>query len=269
MGQTDEYANGEIIVLDSVGSTNEELLARARMGAPHGTALRALIQTAGRGRRDHEWASPGGGLYLSILLRPAVAPAQLPGIPVACGLGVVRALQSSGCSGISLKWPNDVITRAGKLGGILVEAAQTADGMAAVCGIGINFDLPRPGARTAGALPITCLAEALAPRAGLPEIERVARAVRDSVLSAVDSWSRGLANEGPQAPPLFGILDDYNQLLAYNGNRVKIFSPQGASIGAGILRGVDPWGRAIVEDENGAMLALDATHASLRPSTCD
>lgn len=269
MDQVDEYASDEIIVLDSVGSTNEELLARARKGAPHGCALRARIQTAGRGRRDHQWASPGGGLYLSILLRPTVAAIQLPGIPVACGLGVVHSLQSNGCTDISLKWPNDVITPAGKLGGILVEAAQTPTGMAAVCGIGINFDLPHPGARTAGALPITCLPEALAPNSELPAVDDIARSVRDSVLSVFDSWTQGLAGEGPQAPPLFGILDDYNRLLAYNGNRVKVFSPQGAAIGEGTLRGIDLWGRAIVEDEGGRTLELDATHASLRPFTCD
>lgn len=269
MERMDEYADKNIIVLESVGSTNEELLRYARGGAPHGCALRARTQTAGRGRRDHRWASPGGGLYLSILLRPSVAAAQLPGIPVACGLGVARSLQSLGCTGVSLKWPNDVITPAGKLGGILVEAAQTPAGMAAVCGIGINFSLPDPGARTGGALPITCLADALPHGAEPPAIDDVAERVRASVLSTFDSWSRGLADEGPQAPPLFGILDDYNRLLAYNGNRVKVFSSQGDSIGTGILWGVDPWGRASVENDDGAVRALDATHVSLRPFTCE
>lgn len=86
MDRTRERADKDLIVLESVGSTNEELMSRARAGAPHGMAIRARTQTAGRGRRAHNWASPDGGLYLSILLRPDLAPTQLPGIPVALSL---------------------------------------------------------------------------------------------------------------------------------------------------------------------------------------
>lgn len=269
MDQLHEYMDEDLVVLDSAGSTNEELLARARAGAPHGLAIRARTQTAGRGRREHAWASPDGGLYLSILLRPALAPAQLPGIPVACGLGVVRALESLGCDGLLLKWPNDVITPAGKLGGILVEAAQTPDGMAAVCGIGINFSLPDADARTAGALPITCLADALSSGHTAPDIDHAAKTIRAHVLATYQVWANGLTQEGAGAPPLFGILEDYNRLVAYNGEKVKVLSPQRKLLGTGTLRGIDPWGRALVEDQDGKMLELDATHASLRPFTRD
>ena len=65
MDRTREHADKDLVVLESVGSTNEELMSRARAGAPHGMAIRARTQTAGRGRRSHNWASPDGGLYLS------------------------------------------------------------------------------------------------------------------------------------------------------------------------------------------------------------
>ncbi len=93
---------GPIEVLDEVGSTNAVLMERALAGAPHGTAIRARVQTAGRGRRTHNWASPEGGLYLSILVKPTVSDCALPGLPVAFGLGVVRALEGAGCRGIAL-----------------------------------------------------------------------------------------------------------------------------------------------------------------------
>lgn len=258
-----------LIVLDSVSSTNEELMVRARAGVPHGTALRARVQTAGRGRRTHSWASPDGGLYLSILARPSVAPAQMPGLPVACGIAVADALEALGCAGVRLKWPNDVITPAGKLGGILVEASQTDDGYAAVCGIGINYSLPDAGARAAGALPITCLNDALRDGQSVPAIDHLARAIQESVLEVLDAWTDGLDHAGTQAPPLYGILDVYNKLLAYNGDKVKVFSSRGELLSSGILRGIDPWGRALVEDDEGTLDALDATQVSLRPFTCE
>lgn len=269
MDRTREHADKDLVVLESVGSTNEELMSRARAGAPHGMAIRARTQTAGRGRRSHNWASPDGGLYLSILLRPALAPTQLPGIPVACGLGVVRALESLGCADLALKWPNDVIAPAGKLGGILVEAVQTTQGMAAVCGCGINFSLPDAGARTKGALPITCLADALSSGCTMPDIDHAAKTIRSHVLETYESWARVVAREGEGAPPLFGIVEDYNRLVAYSNEKVKILSPQQELLGTGTLNGIDPWGRAIVVDQDGKTLALDSAHASLRPLACD
>ena len=70
-----------LVMLDEVGSTNDEALALGRSGAPHGTAVAARNQTAGRGRRGHVWESPRGNLYLSVVLRPAVGPARLPDWP--------------------------------------------------------------------------------------------------------------------------------------------------------------------------------------------
>ena len=71
-----------IEVVDEIGSTNAEMKRRGREGAPHGAALRARVQTAGRGQRTHMWASPAGGLYLSVLLRPDVSATALPALPL-------------------------------------------------------------------------------------------------------------------------------------------------------------------------------------------
>jgi BirA family transcriptional regulator, biotin operon repressor / biotin---[acetyl-CoA-carboxylase] ligase len=64
----------------SIGSTNDEARRLAAEGAPHGTAIHADEQTAGRGRLSHAWFSPPGNLYLSVLLRtgqPASRCAEL------------------------------------------------------------------------------------------------------------------------------------------------------------------------------------------------
>ena len=131
----------DIDLLPSCDSTNAVLLARADAGAPSGTVVIAVEQTAGRGRRGRSWfAHPGDSLTFSLLWRfaPGTAPA---GLSLAVGVAVARALQKVGAGGTALKWPNDILKDGRKLGGILVELVPGAP-HAAVIGIGINLHLP-------------------------------------------------------------------------------------------------------------------------------
>lgn len=133
---------GAIEVFDELESTNAAMKARGRAGASHGAALRARVQTAGRGQRAHTWSSPEGGLYLSILIRPEVPRDALPGLPVACALGALRALREAGCPRASLKWPNDIVVGRRKLAGMLTELSSSKEGVFAVYGIGVNMKAP-------------------------------------------------------------------------------------------------------------------------------
>jgi BirA family biotin operon repressor/biotin-[acetyl-CoA-carboxylase] ligase len=139
------------------GSTNADLLARARQGAPEGTVLVAEEQTAGRGRMNRSWVSPpGAALTFSFLLRPAAIPVPRQGwLPLLAGVAVAAAVRGVTGADATLKWPNDVLARGGKLAGILAEAT----GDAVVIGIGLNVstgpdELPPPGP---GGLPATSL----------------------------------------------------------------------------------------------------------------
>jgi BirA family biotin operon repressor/biotin-[acetyl-CoA-carboxylase] ligase len=126
------------------GSTNSDAMAAARSGAPHGAVFFADEQTAGRGRGDHAWHSAAGeGLYVSVLLRPDLAPAFLPLLPLAAGLAAADAIRAVTGLAIDLRWPNDLLLGPRKTGGILVEAQSQAQPEAAaiafaVVGIGIN-----------------------------------------------------------------------------------------------------------------------------------
>ncbi|MGB7189078.1 MAG: biotin--[acetyl-CoA-carboxylase] ligase, partial [Acidobacteriaceae bacterium] len=102
-------------------------------------------QTAGRGRGAHNWASPpGSGLYVSVLLRPAIAPADAVWFSLAAGLAVreaVRRLTSLECD---LRWPNDLLLGGRKFCGILTELnAEATRVRHLVIGIGINVHQPR------------------------------------------------------------------------------------------------------------------------------
>jgi BirA family transcriptional regulator, biotin operon repressor / biotin---[acetyl-CoA-carboxylase] ligase len=145
-------------IVDRIASTNTTLFERASAGAPSGTCLVAELQTQGRGRRGREWISPlGGGLAFSLLWRFSQGAALLSTLSLAVGVAVVRAVRELGIPEVMLKWPNDIVHRFHKLGGILIELQGDLLGpSAAVIGIGLNVRLSEQ-ARAQIAQPVTDL----------------------------------------------------------------------------------------------------------------
>lgn len=127
-----------LISFDSIGSTNEEGLARARAGDPGALWLVTDHQVSGRGRRSRAWISPRGNLAASVLEVIEVTPAVAATLGFAAGVALAEALRSFFVEA-ELKWPNDVLLRGAKLSGILLEAENIGEGrMAVVTGIGVN-----------------------------------------------------------------------------------------------------------------------------------
>ena len=134
--------------VDETGSTNADLLALARDGAPEGVVLVADHQTAGRGRAGRSFvAPPGASLLVSVLLRP---PAKVAGLSsMAIALAAADAVDELAQFRPRLKWPNDLVwpgdgsTDDRKLAGILAEAHWPSEReVAVVLGIGINVNWP-------------------------------------------------------------------------------------------------------------------------------
>jgi BirA family biotin operon repressor/biotin-[acetyl-CoA-carboxylase] ligase len=131
----------EHVHLPVCGSTNDEAQRLAVAGAAHGTVVTADAQHAGRGRQGRVWHSPPGeNLYLSCILRPALAPAAATAITLAAGLGVADAVQRAGAPA-ALKWPNDVLVHGRKLAGILTEMSTRGERVQhIIVGIGVNLE---------------------------------------------------------------------------------------------------------------------------------
>ena len=126
---------------EEVDSTNTRLKEWARQGAPAGSVLLAETQGAGRGRMGRSFASPPGGLYLSYLLRPALAPEDMGEITAWVAVAIRRALER--CCGFSpeIKWVNDLMWQGKKLCGILCEAVLDRGRVESlVLGVGVNAD---------------------------------------------------------------------------------------------------------------------------------
>jgi BirA family biotin operon repressor/biotin-[acetyl-CoA-carboxylase] ligase len=129
----------------SIDSTNMHAMQQAESGAPDGSVYLADEQTAGRGRGAHSWTSPpGSGLYVSILLRPRIAPADILWLSLAAGLAVHDAIQAVTSLQPDLRWPNDLLFGSRKFCGILTELnAEVTRVRHAVVGIGINVHQPQ------------------------------------------------------------------------------------------------------------------------------
>jgi BirA family transcriptional regulator, biotin operon repressor / biotin---[acetyl-CoA-carboxylase] ligase len=129
----------------TIHSTNTYAMAEGEAGAPDGSVYFADEQTAGRGRGTHEWSSPpGSGLYVSVLLRPKIAPADVLWLSLAAGLAVREAVQQVTSLACDLRWPNDLLFGSRKFCGILTELnAEVTRVRHLVIGIGINVHQPQ------------------------------------------------------------------------------------------------------------------------------
>lgn len=256
--------DAKLTIVDVTGSTNDDLLEAGKQGAPHGTGLAARAQTAGRGRREHKWDSTVGNLLLSIVLRPCVNPAKFSGLAAVSGLAVLEALEKQGLANeIRLKWPNDLVARGRKLGGILVEAARDNEGKPfAVCGIGVNVNYTPQEVPDGGlaAIGLSDLNESV------PTVNMLLDEVYHAVIDAVDAWAERLNAMEEDGGPLAPVHGEYVTHLNWIGEHVIARSPAGDELARGIFKTVDGFGRACIETEGG-LRSFHFEEASLRPAS--
>ena len=128
-------------IFDSLSSTHDEVLARARAGDDGLLWITARAQTGGRGRMGRPWISPSGNLYASFLLINAAPLADLPQLGFVAGVALFDAIADvTGSDQLArLKWPNDLVADGAKLSGLLLETSAVAPGrQACALGFGVN-----------------------------------------------------------------------------------------------------------------------------------
>lgn len=232
------------------GSTNDDVSELARGGASAGTVVLASAQTRGRGRLGRAWASPRGGVYLSMLLRPDIAPADAGPLSLVVGLGVALGLESFGAR-VGLKWPNDVWlldasgVSAGKVAGVLLESMIEGERLAWVVA-GVGVDVRADGAAGPGAAYLESLP------GGAPPLAAVAAAVLDGVAKAVGRFEAG---------GFAVVAGEYDRRSVLAGEEVIVSDAAGRPIAGGRVTGVDESGRLVVDGADGprAVAAGDVT----------
>ena len=238
--------------VSETGSTNDDLKALAKQGAPHGTVLMADRQTGGHGRLGRSFHSPEGtGVYVSILLRPECAPTELMHLTCAAAVAMCDAVEASCGFRPGIKWTNDLVFGKRKLGGILTELGLNKKGMVdyAIIGIGINCsqqpeDFPAE---------LQAFAGSLAMAAGHPvSRSRVAAAM----LEALYTMSRTLFSGS------FVMLRQYRRDCVTLGQEVSIL--RGDAVSHAHALDVDGSGALIVRYPDRTVEAVNSGEVSVR-----
>ena len=131
-----------IYFYEETDTTNNRARELALEGAPEGTLVVAEKQTAGRGRRGKVWESPlGTGIWMSLVLRPQIMPAEASVLTLLCGLATAEAIEAETGLSAGIKWPNDILINGKKAVGILTEMdCEMSEVHFVIPGIGINVN---------------------------------------------------------------------------------------------------------------------------------
>lgn len=219
-----------------IDSTNERLLGRADLPCGRFDACLAEFQRAGRGRRGRAWLAPfASGLCLSVNWRFPEMPLQLASLSLVAGVAVRRALHRSGVEDVALKWPNDLLRRGGKLGGILCELrAESAGPAYIVIGIGLNVRLPAgvADAIAFGGFPPADLADRTTGSGGF-RAELAGQVINQVILALVEFEHAGLApfrEEWAAADALHGRAISLHHATGVRSGRAAGIDEDGALI---------------------------------------
>ena len=240
----------DLNVFDSVDSTNLVLRKLANEGAAEGTVVIAAEQTGGRGRKGRNFYSPQGtGVYVSLLLKPKIAPDDATLITTTAAVAVCEAVETLSGESASIKWVNDVFMRGKKICGILTEGSfdmESGQFEYAILGTGINVFSPE------GGFP--------------PEIREIAGSVLTS--PAPDGKNRMIAEYLNRFLPLYRTLGsaetnaEYRKRSFVLGRMVNVLAADQTTPARAI--DVDDHCRLIVEYADGSRSALSSGEISVK-----
>lgn len=228
-----EWAGGRTVYFDATDSTNVQAKRLAEAHAPHGTLVVSDRQDGGKGRRGRSWASPSGvGIWMSLILRPEIAPSSASMLTLAAALAVREGIREE--TGLSplIKWPNDLVLNGKKICGILTEmSTELMEIQYVITGIGINVnqrEFPSEIRDTATSLSL--------------EAGRCFR--RSSLIAAIlKAFEKDYA-AFLKTGDLSLLLEEYNACLVNRGKEVCILDPSGEY--RAVAEGIDESGSLLV-----------------------
>lgn len=240
----------ETRVVERCASTNAMLLTER---LAHPVLLAANVQSAGRGRRGQRWHSPPGhGVLFSLALTMRRPAGKLAGLSIVAGVAAVRALRALGAVEAALKWPNDLLVRGAKLGGILVETRALGPGSAAVIGVGINHLSADGLARRLGR-GVAALEQLVHP---LPARNAVIGTVARELLAALQAFD---------AEGFAPFRSDWDELHAFAGKRLRVRLADGRVL-AGVAAGLAADGALQLRTRAGLRTVRDGRVMLARPA---
>ena len=239
----------DLLILEQASSTNAVALSSVGQ-RQSGSVILAEIQKEGRGRLSRSWASPPGGIWMSLILKPDIPLSRVYRINMAASVSICRTISRLGLEA-GIKWPNDILIQEKKVCGILTELGAQMDRLDyVVVGVGLNAN------NDTAAFPSQWRSTSLAAELGR-SIDRCAliAAILNEMEKAIDSM------ESQE------IYEEWRSLSLSLGERVRISSAEGDLLGQVV--DLDGDGALILQQgrEKRRILAGDCIH--LRPEGGD
>jgi BirA family biotin operon repressor/biotin-[acetyl-CoA-carboxylase] ligase len=240
----------QVVFLWETDSTQEVARELAVRGSGEPTAIVAEIQRRGRGRMGRTWASPIGGIYMSVILKPTISPSEALKLPLLAGVSVAEAIRRTCGVNPSVKWPNDVLLDGKKVAGILCEMDSEVDRIHwVILGVGINVNSPIPEELLTTATSIKEVCGRTMPRSHL-------------LLELMDDlWSR---YQDAQKNGFEPVLSRWRELSSTLGQWVVV--SDGKETQEGLALDIDEEGALLLEGINGRIRRIISGDVSLRHS---
>jgi BirA family biotin operon repressor/biotin-[acetyl-CoA-carboxylase] ligase len=226
-------------------STNRVALELGHAGEAEGAVVLAEEQTAGRGRAGRAWHSDRAvGIYMTVLLRPRLAPVQAPLLTMMAGLSARSAVQAVTGLTVDLKWPNDLLIGGKKVGGILTEMhAEPGQIRFVIVGIGLNVNQEK----FSGELAETATSLRVETGKAQSRMELLVRLLRE-----FESDYNRLLREG-----VASVVARFEEVSTYaKGKRVRVTN--GTQSYAGTTAGLGPEGLLQVQRDDGQVMTVIA-----------
>jgi BirA family biotin operon repressor/biotin-[acetyl-CoA-carboxylase] ligase len=260
----------DIVVHDCVDSTNTWSLQQCKAGKALPFACFAEEQTSGRGRRGKEWVmNAGNNIAMSLSWPFALLHQHIHLLPLSISIAVVATLEALKLDDVQVKWPNDVYVRGRKIAGILIEtqplgkdqvdaACADTDYVAAVIGIGLNYDMSVSGHDRSPELPVlTDICHELESVQGeeMPHRSCVASLLLQQVVEVCQSFQQGAEQNLETFRARYDFCKDKSvEIILDNGDRR-----------AGVARGVNDNAELLVMID-GKQHAFNSAQVSVKAS---
>ncbi len=247
-GLTTRFIARRLELHDEIDSTSARAVGLAREGAPEGTLVLAEHQTEGRARLGRVWFAPKrSSLLMSLVLRPPFAPHQAQRVTMICSLAVAEAISRTSGLSAQIKWPNDILLKGRKAGGILTELGvhgERLDYVVVGMGLNVNLDVSTlPDLATPGT---SLMMEAGHPLSRLKLLLAILGGIETRYVRMSGGWSPHQA---------------WRQHLATLGQRVRVGTPDEVIVG--LAEDVDEDGALLVRTKGGIVRRVFAGDVTL------
>lgn len=248
-----DFIGRNIKYFDSVSSTNTYAKKAAEKPFVEGTVIIADEQTEGRGRLGRHWVSTRGkGIWMSIMLKPDILPADAPKLTIAAAYAVSKAVLRCCQLDTRIKWPNDIVAGGKKLCGILTEMSAEADEInSVIVGIGINANLEIDDFGSE----VSSIATSIKAEIGRT-VSR--KALVASVLNEFEEVYEDFVKEGS----IKSFIEEYKNKSAVLGKEIRVISKKEEIIGLAV--DISGEGHLIVELADGVLKEIMSGEVSVR-----